>query len=73
MTLCIRLDSVEDAINLVQKVSKYDCEADIRSGNYYIDAKSVLGVIGIGTQKKVQLDIYSEEEAILEDFKEFVA
>lgn len=73
MKLYIKLNSVEDAIHLVNKVSKYDCEADIKSGKYYIDAKSILGVIGVGTNRKILLEIQSEEKEILEELKEFVA
>lgn len=71
MTLCIMLNTVEDAVNLVDKVSRYDCDADIKLENYYINAKSMLGVIGIGIRKKMLLNIHSEEKKILEDLKEF--
>lgn len=74
MRINIKLKSVDDAINFVDRIAQYDCDVDMISGSYYIDAKSMLGVIGVGANKEVILDLHMEEsEEVKEDLKEFAA
>lgn len=74
MRMYIELNSVKDALNFVDTVSRFDCDVDMISGIHHIDAKSVLGVLGIGTNKKVMLDVHTEDAAIVQrNLKEFIA
>ena len=50
-----------DAIKLVNTLAKYPCDIDMVLGRYIIDAKSILGVLGLGTGKKVKLSIHMDE------------
>ena len=51
----------EDAIDFVSEVSKVPYEADLSYGNCWVDAKSILGVLGMAVCKKAKLTIYGEE------------
>lgn len=74
MRMYIELNSVKDALNFVDTVSRFDCDVDMISGIHHIDAKSVLGVLGIGTNKKVMLDVHTEDTAIVQkDLQKYIA
>lgn len=73
MKLYIEIKNVNDAVEFVNTISEYECDMDLISGCNYIDAKSLLGVIGVGTGKKVRLDIHGEGERIRERIKKYIA
>lgn len=50
-------DSVKSFVNLV---SSYDYDADIRSGRYVVDAKSILGIFSLDLNRPVVLEIYDD-------------
>lgn len=47
----IYLNTPEDAINFVSTVSKVPYEADLSYGHCMVDAKSILGVLGMAVRK----------------------
>ena len=56
-------------------VCKFDCDFDLEQGRYYIDAKSMLGIMSLDLSSPLELHFSSteEEEAkILEAIKEFL-
>ena len=59
--LNIYLNTPEDAINFVSTVSKVPYEADLSYGHCMVDAKSILGVLGMAVRKKAKLTIYGEK------------
>lgn len=61
------LKSREDAIAFVSLLSNLPCEADLSYGSYTVDAKSILGVIGVGIGKKSTLTLYSDENQGIEE------
>lgn len=74
MKFTIMLNSIEDVRSFVDKVEKYDCDVELVSGRFHIDAKSLLGVLAIGIRKKVLMlvqDMPSEE--IRSDLARFIA
>lgn len=74
MKMRIKLNSVDDAVSLVNKLSEYDCEADLISGCYYADAKSIVGVMGIGIQREMLLVVHSDEQnKIKKDLERFIS
>lgn len=73
MKLYVKINSANDAVTFINRLSKYGCEADMIYGRNHIDAKSLLGVIGVATGKKVILNVYSEEEEIREELQEYIA
>lgn len=44
-TMNIFLGTIEGVKNFVNTVCKLDCDVDIASGRYVIDAKSIMGIL----------------------------
>lgn len=51
----IILKSEQDAVRFNGIVTKYPYDVDMALGRYIIDAKSILGVLGMGLGKKTKL------------------
>ena len=50
-------DSVKSFVNII---SSYDYDADIRSGRYVVDAKSILGIFSLDLNRPVVLEVYDD-------------
>ena len=73
MTVNIMLSSINDVKSFVHLISKYDCEIDLVSGRYVIDAKSIMGIFSIDLTKPITLQTNCENEAkILEELSPFI-
>ena len=47
---------------------------DMKHGRYIVDAKSLLGLMNLGFQKKIELKVYGDDcEELWNDIREFVA
>ncbi|MBR0401002.1 MAG: HPr family phosphocarrier protein [Lachnospiraceae bacterium] len=72
----IRLESVEQIKKFVNTVAVYDCDFDLESGRYVIDAKSIMGIFSLDLLHPTSLIIHSNDEAeiakIREDLAEFI-
>lgn len=71
----IYLNTPEDAINFVSTVSKVPYEADLSYGHCMVDAKSILGVLGMAVRKKAKLTIYGEKnmDEVAKELKRYAA
>lgn len=58
----IYLNTPKDAIDFVSVVSKVPYEADLSYGHCMVDAKSILGVLGMAICKNATLTIYGTED-----------
>lgn len=56
----IFLGSIERVKDFVNSVTRLDCDVDIVSGRYVIDAKSIMGIFSIDLSKPVQVRIHAE-------------
>ena len=62
-----------DAEKLVEKLEIYDFDVDAGWGHYIIDAKSLLGVMGLGIGKEIELRAYTSTRETLDmDLKGFL-
>ena len=52
-TMNIFLGTIEGVKNFVNTVCKLDCDVDIASGRYVIDAKSIMGIFSINLSEPV--------------------
>ena len=70
----IFLKSIVDIKNFVNVVNTYDFDIDLESGRYTIDAKSIMGIMGLGldVDKVITVEAEGEDEAeailAIEDF-----
>lgn len=48
----------------VNEISKFDCDFDLVSGRYVIDAKSIMGIFSLDLSKPINLNIHAEGAAL---------
>ncbi len=67
-TVQISLNSIDKVKNFVNTVTKFDCDFDLISGRYVIDAKSIMGIFSLDLSKPIDLTIHTDEniEEVLE-------
>lgn len=71
-TLNIKLSTIEEVRKFVNIVSQYDGEADLKSGRYIVDAKSIMGIFSLDLLNTIEMTIHSDScEKLVEDLKEF--
>ena len=58
----IRLNTVNDVKMFVSEVMKYNCNFDIISDRYIVDAKSIMGIFSLDLSKPLILRINSEDD-----------
>ena len=68
--LKIRLTSIDDVKNFVSNVTRFNCEADVISGRYVVDAKSIMGLFSLDLSKSLLLKINSSSEVVINDIKD---
>ena len=71
----ISLDTMEKVKTFVDTLAKFECEFDLISDRYRIDARSIMGIYSLDLSKPLQLDIHadSDVDAIIDGLKEFLA
>ena len=72
-TLKISLNSIDKVKAFVNEISKFDCDFDLVSGRYVIDAKSIMGIFSLDLSKPLILNADTDdEELIKETFADFI-
>lgn len=72
--LPVRITSMEDADRFNKKCSKFDCDMDLQSGKYYVDAKSLMGIFSLDLKKTLTLNAdTSDAAAVKREFADFIA
>ena len=57
----ISLNSIDKVKSFVNDVTRFDCDFDLISGRYVIDAKSIMGIFSLDLSKDIDLNIHCEE------------
>ena len=75
MRICtINLSSIEDVKTFVSIMNKCPFEADLVSGRYVIDAKSIMSIFRLDLTKPIQMNIHADDcEALMEEIKPYLA
>ena len=73
-TLQISLNSIDKVKAFVNDITKFDCDFDLVSGRYVIDAKSIMGIFSLDLSKPITLNVHAEENAeeimaVLENYR----
>ena len=72
-TFNVLLGSINDVKNFVNIVSKYDCDVDLSSGRYVVDAKSIMGIFSLDLSKPIKVEIHADDcQALADELKPFV-
>ncbi len=70
----VALNTITDVKKFVNMVSMYDCDIDLVTERYVVDAKSIMGIYSLDLSKPMTLRIHSEDcDNIIADLKEFEA
>ena len=74
-TIKVMLDSIDKVKSFVNDLTKFDCDFDLVSGRYVIDAKSIMGIFSLDLSKAIDLTIHGEGDidAILTVLKKYEA
>ena len=59
----ILIDSIDKVKAFVNEISRFDCDFDLISGRYVIDAKSIMGIFSLDISKPIELDIHVTDES----------
>lgn len=65
----IKLNTIEDVKNLVSDVTGFDCDFEIVSGRFVVDAKSIMGIFSLDLSRELKLVIRSDDECEVERIK----
>ncbi len=73
-TVQISLNSIDKVKSFVNDITKFDCDFDLVSGRYVIDAKSIMGIFSLDLSKPIDLNIHSEDSAneVMETLKPYM-
>lgn len=72
--LTVKIVSMQDADKFNKLCSKFDCDMDLQSGKYYVDAKSIMGIFSLDLSKPIDLAIHTEDNLneILEALEPYI-
>lgn len=73
MTVEILLNAVDKVKKFVNIISGFDCDFDLVSGRYDIDAKSIMGIFSMDLSKPLQLVIHTSDTNLQEKYKAAIA
>lgn len=59
-TVQISLNSIDKVKAFVNEIGKFDCDFDLVSGRYVIDAKSIMGIFSLDLSKPIDLNIHAD-------------
>lgn len=59
-TVKVLLNSIETVKEFVATISKIDCDMDLVSGKYKVDAKSILGIFSMNLSDTLDLNIHAD-------------
>lgn len=72
-TVQISLNSIDKVKTFVNTVTKFDCDFDLISGRYVIDAKSIMGIFSLDLSKPIDLTIHTEDvDEVLDALKAYL-
>jgi phosphotransferase system HPr-like phosphotransfer protein len=69
----IKISNMKDIDAFNKLCSKFDCDMDLVSGKYYVNAKSVMGIFSLDLDLPLELIAGTDDDdAIDEAFKEYI-
>ena len=57
----IQLNAINDVKEFVNTVMRFNCDIDLVSGRYAIDAKSIMGIFSLDLSKPIELVAHTED------------
>ncbi len=69
----ITLSSIDDVKVFVNEINMLPCDADLVSGRYTVDAKSIMGIFSLDLSKPIELDLHCDDDATADAFVKKIA
>lgn len=69
----IKLSTVEQIRTFVNLIDQLPFAVDLKEGRYTVDAKSIMGIFSLDLLKPITLIAYTEDPAVAEKIKPFLA
>lgn len=60
-TVKISLSSIDRVKSFVNDINRFDCDFDLVSGRYIIDAKSIMGIFSLDLSRPITLNIHADK------------
>ena len=71
--LNVKIVSMQDADKFNKICTKYDCDMDLQNDKYYVNAKSIMGIVSLDLSKVLILNADTDdEEKVKKDFADFI-
>lgn len=61
ITINVKINTQNEAIDLVKKASLLECDADFTNGRCFVDAKSILGVLSADFSNECKIIILADK------------
>lgn len=69
----IKLGNMKDIDAFNKLCSNFDCDMDLVSGKYYVNAKSIMGIFSLDLDFPLELIADTDDEAAIDEaFKEYI-
>ena len=68
MTAKIKLALAEDIKKFVNEARTFTSDINVRSGDYVVDGKSILGLFSINTSNPIEIELVSSDLEEIEKF-----
>lgn len=63
-TIKVSLNSIDKVKKFVNDINRFDCDFDLISGRYVIDAKSIMGIFSLDLSKPIELNVYADGDEL---------
>ena len=73
MTAKIKLALAEDIKKFVNEARTFTSDINVRSGNYVVDGKSILGLFSINTSNPIETELVSSDLEEIEKFNVMIS
>ena len=64
----ILVGTIDNAKTLCHVAEHTDCEIDLASGRYIVNAKSIMGIFSLDLSKPIEVLIHTEDTELVNDF-----
>ena len=69
----VKLNNMDDVKDFINEICKHPFDAELRSGKYNVDAKSIMGVFSLDLSHPVELTISNASDKDVAAFKDAIS
>ena len=68
--LLVTINTIEKVNRFVKIANEFDCDIDVTSERYVLNAKSILGILSLNLLEPIKVVVHSNNKEIIEKFNE---